>query len=58
MLKLGTATITNEPRHNADLFIVRWTNENSLLTPEPRAFVSEQEAIDWVNTRALRLVKR
>jgi hypothetical protein len=58
MLKLGTATITKVSRPNAEVFVVHWMNHGNFLTPEPRAFISEQEAIDWVNARSLRLVKR
>jgi hypothetical protein len=55
-MKLGTATITNEPRHNADLFVVRWMNHGNFLQNEPRAFVSEHEARDWCHEHGLTLV--
>lgn len=55
-MQLGTAKITNEPRHNAPLFIVRWMNHGNFTRPEPRAFVSETEAREWCSERSLRVV--
>lgn len=61
-MQLGTAKITSRPPKftaapATRLFIVEWMNHGSFLRNEPRAFLTEQEAISFCRERSLHVVR-